>query len=174
MHNITEKAKKIKLLLLDIDGVMSDGQLYFTNSHDEFKSFDVQDGLGLVFLQKSGINVGIITGKTSNIVAKRAEKLKIKHLYQGYFDKGPALADIIKKLDIDPEHIAYMGDDILDLPVLTRVGLPIAPANAHDIVKQHVDYITQKSGGHGAVREVCDLIMTAQGTLDSIIDKLKA
>ncbi|MBM9514443.1 HAD family hydrolase [Desulfogranum marinum] len=158
------QAQKVKLLLLDVDGVLTNGSLVYTGSGEEAKCFHTQDGLGIKLLQESGIEVGIITARNSSIVARRAEELKITHVYQGKFDKLSVYEEVLKKTGLRPMHTAYMGDDWVDLPLLNRVGFAAAPANARVEIQQRVHYLTKRNGGQGAVREVCDLIMESQGT----------
>lgn len=165
MQEVLEKAKDIKLLVLDVDGVLTDGTLYFSNSDDEFKAFNVMDGLGIKLLQDTGVKVAIITGRRSELVARRAERLGIKHVVQGREDKLVALDELIAKLDINYEQIAYLGDDLPDLSAIKKVQLGMTVANGHFFVVEHADYQTTKTGGNGAVREACELIMKAQGTL---------
>ncbi len=156
------KAKAIKLLLLDVDGVLTDGNLIYSHEGHESKSFNTQDGFGLRILQDSGVEVGIITARSSAALTRRSEDLKIHHVYQGISNKLEAYKEICQKTGLKPFEIAYMGDDWLDLVLLKRVGLAAAPANAVPEVQEMVHYVTQKSGGHGAVREVCDLILSAK------------
>ena len=165
MQNLLEKAKPIKLLVLDVDGVLTDGKLYFSNSGDEYKAFNSLDGQGIKMLQSSGVEVAIITGRQSNIVAKRANNLKIRHLIQGREDKLVALDELRMKLDIDYQQIAYVGDDLPDLAAMRKVQLGITVANGHTFVAEHAAWQTSCKGGEGAVREVCELIMRSQGTL---------
>ncbi len=157
------KAKAIKLLLLDVDGVLTDGNLIYSHDGKESKSFNTQDGFGLRMLQDSGVAVGIITARSSEALTRRSEDLKISHLYQGASNKLEAYKEICNKTGLKPFEIAYMGDDWLDMVLLKRVGLAVAPANAVIEVQEIVHYVTSKSGGDGAVREVCDLILTATG-----------
>jgi 3-deoxy-D-manno-octulosonate 8-phosphate phosphatase (KDO 8-P phosphatase) len=163
------RAKKIRLLILDVDGVLSDGKLYFTNSGEEIKAFNSLDGHGIKMLQKSGVAVAIITGRTSYIVEKRAQDLGVQHLLQGREDKLNALQELLSHNAFTLDQIAHMGDDYPDLPLIRRVGLGLAPANAHSVIKQHSHWQSQHKGGEGAVREACDLLMTAQ---DSFNDAL--
>jgi 3-deoxy-D-manno-octulosonate 8-phosphate phosphatase (KDO 8-P phosphatase) len=149
----------IKLLLLDVDGVMTDGGIYYSDSGDEVKRFHVQDGFGISKLQKAGIQVGIITGRSSKVVEKRAEELGITELYQNVEDKIDAYRSIKKKFALTDQNIAYIGDDEFDLAVLKCVGFAAAPADAVPLVKKHVQYICTRGGGNGAVREVIDLIL---------------
>ena len=152
--------KHIKFLLLDVDGVMTDGGMYYSESGVELKRFNVQDGYGIVKLQKAGIPVGIITGQASKIVEKRAEELGITEVYQNVQDKGEVYRSIKKKFALKDEQIAYIGDDEFDVDVLKCVGFSAAPANALPVVKKHVQYICSCTGGNGAVREVIDLLFT--------------
>jgi 3-deoxy-D-manno-octulosonate 8-phosphate phosphatase (KDO 8-P phosphatase) len=161
-HSIKTKLRRIKFLLLDVDGVMTDGGLYFSNSGDEMKRFHSQDGYGIVKLQRSGINVGIITGRISKIVARRAEELGITEVYQNHENKSDTYEHIKTKFNLSDKEIAYIGDDEFDLPVLKRVGFSAAPANAILKVKKEVHYQCVRSGGYGAVREVIDLILQTQ------------
>ena len=165
--DIIERAKKIKLLLLDVDGVLSDGKLYFTNTGDEIKAFNSLDGHGIKMLAKSGVETGIITGRTSDIVKKRAHDLKIHRLIQGREDKLNAMEELLADINIALDEIAYMGDDWPDLPLIRRVGLGMTVANGNWVLKQHCHWQSQFKGGEGAVREACDLIMLAQGTFET-------
>lgn len=157
------RAKNVKLLLLDVDGVLTDGTLLFSHDGNESKGFNTQDGFGIRLLQEAGVKVGIITARHSEAVAKRAENLKLRYTYLGSSDKLSAYKDILGKSGLKPFEIGYMGDDWLDLVLLTRVGLAVAPANGVDEVKDIVHHVTDKQGGAGAVREVCDLILRAKG-----------
>jgi 3-deoxy-D-manno-octulosonate 8-phosphate phosphatase (KDO 8-P phosphatase) len=151
--------RKIKLLLLDVDGVMTDGGIYISNSGDECKKFNVQDGYGIFKLQRADIQVGIITGRLSNIVARRAEELGITEVYQNLDNKLEVYESIKKKLNLSDVNIAYIGDDEFDLPVLERVSFSAAPQDAVAMVKKRVHYVCARCGGNGAVREVIDLIL---------------
>jgi 3-deoxy-D-manno-octulosonate 8-phosphate phosphatase (KDO 8-P phosphatase) len=154
--------KHIKLLLLDVDGVMTDGGIYYSNSGDEMKKFNIQDGYGIVKLQRTGIKVGIITGRISKIVARRAEELGIKEVYQNLDNKLEVYESIKKKLNLSDAEIAYIGDDEFDIPVLERVGFSAAPINAVAQVKKKIEYTCKHGGGEGAVREVIDMILESQ------------
>jgi 3-deoxy-D-manno-octulosonate 8-phosphate phosphatase (KDO 8-P phosphatase) len=154
--------QNIQLLLLDVDGVMTDGGIYTTNSGDEFKKFNAHDGYGIVKLRRAGIKVGIITGRVSKIVERRAEALGITDVYQNFENKIVAYESMKKKYNIADTNIAYIGDDEFDLAVLKSVGFSAAPANAMAVVKKQVHYICTCSGGSGAVREVVDLILKNQ------------
>lgn len=165
--DIIERARNIKLLVLDVDGVLSDGKLYFSNSGEEIKAFNSLDGHGIKVLQKSGVQVAIITGRKSHIVQLRAENLGITLIKQGREDKLAALNELTDDMDISMNQIAHMGDDHPDLPLIRRVGLGMTTANAHWVVKEHSHWQSQLDGGEGAVREACDLLMLAQGTFEA-------
>ena len=153
------KLKEIKLLLLDVDGVMTDGGVYFSELGDEMKKFNIQDGYGLVRLQRAGVAVGIITGRVSKLVQRRAYELGIQEVYQNLENKLEAYDQIKKKMNLKDHQVAYMGDDEPDLPVIGLAAFSAAPADAVDSVKKSVDYICKRKGGEGAVREVVDLIL---------------
>jgi 3-deoxy-D-manno-octulosonate 8-phosphate phosphatase (KDO 8-P phosphatase) len=160
--SIQSLAKSIKLFIFDVDGVLTDGKLYFSNSGEESKAFNSKDGLGIKMLLATEIEVGIITGRKSMIVSRRARELGIKHLYQGHATKLKAFADLLATLRLKNSQVAYMGDDINDIPIMQQVGLSIAPNNALDYVQQHASYVTSRDGGDGAARQACDLILNAQ------------
>jgi len=170
MQVITEKAKKLKLLILDVDGVLTDGKLFFDNQGNEYKSFHARDGHGIKLLRQTGVEVAVISGRKSNSVALRMKNLGIEHVYQGHENKRAAFNEVIEKIGITSEQAAHVGDDLLDLPIMIRVGLSIAVADANLAVKQRADWCTKLPGGHGAVREVCDFIMQAQGHFDEIVN----
>jgi 3-deoxy-D-manno-octulosonate 8-phosphate phosphatase (KDO 8-P phosphatase) len=161
------KAAQVRLLLLDVDGVLTDGSLLYTESGGEIKSFNTQDGLGLTLLANSGLQTGLITARHSPMVERRAQDLKMHWVLQGRRDKLAALEEVLAGSGLRPPQLAYIGDDWLDLPILKRVGLSAAPANAVIEVQQRVDYVCQRAGGRGAVRELCDLILEAQGNYAS-------
>lgn len=166
---ITEKARAVRLLVLDVDGVLTDGRLYFSEDGQELKTFDTQDGHGIKMLQQAGIQCAIITGRNTQLVARRAANLGIKHLLQGREDKGVALRALSQELTIPLDEIAYVGDDWPDLPAIRMAGLGVAVANAHQEVRRHADLVTTARGGRGAVREVCDLILEAQGLYEQAL-----
>lgn len=170
MQSVVEKAKKLKLLILDVDGVLTDGKLFFDNDGNEYKSFHAQDGHGIKMLRQTGVEVAVISGRKSQSVALRMKNLGIEHVYQGHENKIAAFNEIIEKLGITPEQAAHVGDDVIDLPVMIRVGLAIAVNDANFAVKQHADWCTILPGGQGAVREVCDFIMQAQGHFDDMLN----
>jgi 3-deoxy-D-manno-octulosonate 8-phosphate phosphatase (KDO 8-P phosphatase) len=161
-------AQKVKLVLLDVDGVLTDGRLYYGNAGEELKAFDIQDGLGIKLLQNAGIMVGIITG-SSVLVERRAKELGIDHLIQGREDKLTALNELLEKITFDFEEIAFVGDDLPDLAIIRRVGLGITPANGNHLIASQALWQTKKSGGNGAVREVAELILSAQSKLESVL-----
>jgi 3-deoxy-D-manno-octulosonate 8-phosphate phosphatase (KDO 8-P phosphatase) len=168
-NELIEKAKKLKLLILDVDGVLTDGKLFFDNDGNEYKSFHARDGHGIKLLRQTGVEVAVISGRKSNSVALRMKSLGIEYVYQGHENKIAAFNEIIEKLGISPEQAAHVGDDVLDLPVMSRVGLAIAVQDANFSVKQRADWCTELAGGCGAVREVCDFIMQAQGSFDDVL-----
>ncbi len=164
-----ERAANIKLLLLDVDGVLTDSSIIYLPDGVETKAFSTKDGLGIRLLQKAGVEVGIITARSSEVVQRRAENLGITLLYQGAGAKREVYERIIADLGLTPAQVAYMGDDWLDLPVMTRVGLAAAVADAVVEVRQIAHYVTSSAGGRGAVREVCDLIIEAHGKRDELL-----
>lgn len=168
--NLIEKAKKIKLLILDVDGVMTDNRLFYSDDGIEYKSFNTRDGHGMVLLQKSQVDIGIITGRKSQLVTNRMNDLKVKHVYQGVPDKLPTFLKLVDDLQLELDEIAYIGDDILDLPILLRVGLSVTPLDGDNEVKTRVDYISKYNGGHGCVREICEILMRSQGTWQQHMD----
>ena len=162
------KAENIKLLILDVDGVLSDGKVYFSNQGDELKSFNIKDGLGIKLLQKSGIQVAIITGRDSKIVAHRANELGIKLVFQGRSDKRATFNELLEQLNLNADQVAHMGDDLPDMPLMKMAGLGLCVSDAHQFVQQHADWVAQTKGGEGAVREVADWLLTAQNKLASL------
>ena len=168
-HFAAESAARLQLMAFDVDGVLTSGDLYFTPNGDEIKVFSSLDGHGLKMLAEAGIEVAIITGRKSPMLERRAENLCIRHVYQGVEDKRAAMRDLRALLDLDADHCGYMGDDVIDLPVLRACGFSATVADGHDFVKPHVDFVSSKGGGRGAVREVCDFILAAQGKLDAML-----
>jgi len=162
------KLAKIKLLLLDVDGVLTDGRIIYDSQGNELKAFDVKDGHGLKMIQRAGIQVGIITGRSSEVVRRRAAELGIDILYQGALRKLEPYREILDQYSLSDEQIAYVGDDIVDLPILRRVGFSATVADAIPDVLPLVDYVTARPGGRGAVREVCDLLLRAIGQWDEL------
>ena len=166
-----EKIKKIKLLLLDVDGVLTDGSIILGESNYEQKIFNIKDGLGIKLALSSGIEIGIITGRTSEAVRKRAEELEIKILYQGQPDKLKAYDQIKSDLGLTDDQIAFIGDDLNDLKLIQRAGLSCTVNDACDEVKAEVNYVTIRPGGKGAVREVIEMILKRQGKWETLIQK---
>ncbi len=171
MQDILEKASRIKLVVFDVDGVLTDGSLYIDAEGRELKVFHSRDGHGMKMLQNSGVDIAVITARTSEAVAHRMDSLNIKHVYQGQQDKLTAFTVLLEKLALDAQHVAYVGDDVIDLPVMQRVGLAIAVQDAHYLVKKHAHWQTPSVGGRGAARDVCEMVMEAQGTLEAQLDR---
>jgi 3-deoxy-D-manno-octulosonate 8-phosphate phosphatase (KDO 8-P phosphatase) len=169
---LLELAARVRLLALDVDGVLTDGRLYFDSQGNESKAFNTRDGLGLKALQRFGIQLAIITGRKSPMVAIRATQLDIQHVYQGSDDKLSAYMDLIQKTGLAAEQVCYAGDDWVDLPVLRRVGLSVTVSDADEEVKNRVHWVTSRPGGHGAVREICDLILSAQGHDQTLLQEI--
>lgn len=168
--DITERAKKIKLLLLDVDGVLTDGKIIIGNYGDEIKNFDVKDGLGVVLLRKAGLRCAIITARNSRIVKIRAGHLGIDKIYENHY-KIKSLRNIKRRFRVKEEEICFVGDDLIDIPILKRVGFAVTVPNAIKETKDVAHYITQNPGGRGAVREVCEIILKAQGKWEKIAKK---
>ena len=166
MKDILEKASRIRLVVFDVDGVLTDGSLYIGDDGQEYKAFHSRDGHGIKMLLHQGVEIAIITGRTSQVVEHRMKNLGISHVYQGKLEKLPAFQELIQKLGVSEEQTAYVGDDVVDLPVMRRVGLAIAVQDAHSLVRQHSHWQTPNPGGRGAARDVCELIMEARGVLD--------
>ncbi|ADE10681.1 KdsC family phosphatase [Sideroxydans lithotrophicus] len=165
--SLAERIKPLRLVAFDVDGVLTDGGLYLSDSGEEFKRFNSLDGHGLKMLKASGVELAIITGRTSKCVELRARNLGITRLYQGVEDKLATMQALLAELKLAPEAAAFMGDDVVDLPVMRRVGLALSVPAAPQIVRDHAHYVSQREAGHGAVREVCELILGAQGTLEA-------
>lgn len=168
--DIRARAEKIKLLILDVDGVLTDGRIFIRDDGEEIKSFHTLDGHGLKMLQASGVRTAVITGRDAPSVGVRVRQLGIPFYYKGIRDKRAAYADLREKAGVAEQECAFVGDDVVDLPVMVRCGLPIAVPDAHWFALRHAAYVTRRSGGAGAVREVCDLIMQAQGNLESALN----
>ena len=164
--DLRARARGIRLLILDVDGVLTNGRLYYSADGDELKAFHIHDGLGLKMLRGTGVEVAIVTGRTSRAVELRAENLGVPHVFQGVGDKLAVFEQLLKRLTLPAEAAAAMGDDLPDLPVLRRCGLASCVPEAPTLVRSHSHYVTQRPGGAGAVRELCELIMAAQGTLE--------
>ena len=171
---LLERAAKIRMLVLDVDGVLTDGKLYFDHVGNEMKAFNTRDGLGMKALQRSGIEVAVITGRKSEAVTHRMRQLDIQHVYQGREEKMNAFLHLLEITGLDAGQICYVGDDWIDLPVLLRAGLAVTVADSEERVKKHVHWITERNGGDGAVREICNLILAAQGKDQTILDEILA
>lgn len=167
-EDIINRAKRIRMLLLDVDGVLTDGRIIYGNYGDEIKNFDVNDGLGIFLVKRAGFKCVILTAKGSKVVKKRAKELGMDKVYQDFHHKIEALYEIRKHFKIADEEICFMGDDIIDIPVLRRAGLAVVPPNAMDEVKLFAHLVTTKRGGRGAVREICDLLLKAQGKWEEV------
>ncbi len=171
MQDILERARPVRLIIFDVDGVLTDGSLYIDAEGRELKAFHSRDGHGMKMLQATGVEIGIITGRTSETVAHRMTSLGIEHVYQGQRDKLPAFEELLDRLSLAPQEVAYVGDDVVDLPTMRRAGLAIAVQDAHDMVKKHAHWQTAHPGGRGAARDACELIMEAQGTLEGQLSR---
>ena len=169
MEDINEALKKIKILVLDCDGVLTDGRIAIDEDGRERKFFHVYDGAGIRMLSKVGIGTAIISGRISPCTSIRAKDLNIDEVYQGAEDKLPVFNELLAKHGLLPEQVAYIGDDLMDMPILKQVGVSITVADASKEIKENVDYVCERSGGHGAVREVIELILKAQGHWDKIL-----
>ncbi len=167
--HLADKAKKVKLLILDVDGVLTDGRLFFDNAGTEYKCFHARDGHGIKLLQQYGVKVAVISGRRSNSVALRMQSLGVEHVYQGHENKREAFAELLRETGLTAGQAAHVGDDVLDLPIMLQAGFAIAVNDAHFAVKAKADWCTSLPGGNGAVREVCDLILQAQGHFDDML-----
>src|SRR5690606_35120645 len=168
-HGILEKAKRIKLLITDVDGVLTDGGIIYDDNGIEYKRFNVKDGQIVQYLRSSGIAVGVISGRNSQVVKNRCEELKFDFHYHGIAEKGIKLEEILRELNISYHECGFIGDDIWDLPILTKVGFSAAPSDALPYVKARVGFVSALAGGQGVFREVGDLILMSQGLIDPII-----
>ncbi len=171
VEELKHRASKIKIITLDVDGVLTDGKLYYTERGEEIKVFNVKDGLGIKLAQKAGIEVCIISSRFSKALHKRLEDLEIKEVFTGQKDKLDALESIVKKKNITFNEVAYIGDDLVDIPVMKKIGFPIAVNNASDIVKKYALYVTERKGGEGAVREAIELILKLKGLMEKVINE---
>ena len=170
MQSITEKAKAVTLLAMDVDGVLTNGSLYFGNSGEEMKAFSILDGLGIKLLRDAGVTPALITGRRSELVARRAAELGIELIYQGREDKRVALEELCRDQQLELSQVAYVGDDLPDLGAIRAAGLGVTVANGHHFVAAHADLQTRAAGGSGAIREVCELILEAKGLLTSSLE----
>ena len=164
-------AAKVRLVLFDVDGVLTDGRLVLGDDGQEYKAFNSKDGHGIKMLQRHGVATGIITGRSSRVVEHRVLDLGIQHVYQGRQEKLPAYEELLAKLGLAHEQAAFLGDDVVDLPIMLQVGLAAAVQNAHPLAKQHAHWVTPSIGGYGAARELCELILFAQGAYGAEMQK---
>ncbi|WP_297424172.1 HAD-IIIA family hydrolase [uncultured Acinetobacter sp.] len=171
---LLEQARDIQALVLDVDGILSDGFVTLTNNGDEIKSFDIRDGLGMKLVQQAGMKVIIITGRKSHIVEKRMSDLGVDLVYQGREDKGVALTEACQQLGLSPEDCLYMGDDWPDLSAFSIAGMKVTVPNGHLEVRRRADLVTQATGGRGAVREICDMLLMSKGVYDALLEKYAA
>ncbi len=171
MANVLERARAVRLMAFDVDGVLTDGALYLTDGGEEIKAFHTLDGLGMKLLQSAGVAVALITARQSRLVARRAAELGIPHLFQGADDKLAVLEALRARLGIGLAACGYMGDDLPDLPLLTRCGLAATVPEAPEAVRERVHYVTRKPAGRGAARELCDVVLAAQGALDAAVGR---
>ncbi len=169
MEDIAAKAKLVRLLILDVDGIMTDGSIVYDNDGGETKTFNVRDGHGIKLLMRAGLGLALITARSSRAVSRRADELGIELVYQGTSDKLSAFKEILEETSLEPGQTAYMGDDIIDIPVLKRAGFSVTVPEAASEVRERVDYITEKRGGRGAVREVVEIILKEQGKWEGVI-----
>ena len=170
METVLKKAKHIRLVIFDVDGILTSGKILYGPKGAEYKAFHAMDGLGIKLLQQAQIHVAIITAKQSESVSTRMQDLKVQFVYQGQSNKVPAYEELKLKLNFEDQNIAYAGDDLPDIPLLRRAGLAITVPHAPSIVKTQVDWITTANGGSGAVREICDTLLQAQGLYQSYVD----
>ncbi len=171
MKDILEKAARIRLLIFDVDGVLTDGSLFLGDDGQEYKAFHSRDGHGIKMLLSHGMEVAIITGRTSEVVKHRMANLGVKRLYQGQHDKTVAFLELLAEMNLSADQVAYVGDDVVDLPVMRQVGLAIAVQDAHPLVKKHAHWQTPSGGGRGAGRDVCEMLLEAMGKLDEEMAK---
>lgn len=169
MQDPSDRASSIRTVIFDVDGVLTDGSLYLGDDGQEYKAFNSRDGHGMVMLAHGGVTLAIITGRRSDVVRIRMESLGIEHVLQGRREKLPAYKELKQQLGVDDHQVAYVGDDVVDLPVMRRVGLAVAVADAHPLVLEHAHWRTPSPGGRGAAREVCEFILRAQGKLDPML-----
>jgi 3-deoxy-D-manno-octulosonate 8-phosphate phosphatase (KDO 8-P phosphatase) len=169
---LRERAASIRLLVLDVDGVLTDGTIYLDADGKESKAFSARDGLGIKALQRAGIEVALITGRVSEPVSRRAAELRIRHVYQGCEQKLGPFMELLEVTGLDPHQACFAGDDWIDIPVLMRAGLAVAVPDAEPHVKQHAHWVTGRKGGNGAVREICNLLLDAQDKTRAVLDAI--
>jgi 3-deoxy-D-manno-octulosonate 8-phosphate phosphatase (KDO 8-P phosphatase) len=169
LDDARERARRLKLMAFDVDGVLSDGSLYYSDEGIELKAFSSVDGLGMQLLQSAGITVAVISGRRARCVELRMRNLRIDRLHQGVTDKLATLHELLVELDLDADQAGYMGDDLIDLKIMAACGFSAAPADGHELARRHARLISSRNGGRGAVREVCEFILDAQGRLDTAL-----
>jgi len=174
VDEILQRAARIRLVVFDVDGVLTDGSLFLGDGGEEYKAFHSRDGHGMKMLQEAGVELAVITGRTSRVVEHRMASLGIEHVFQGQQDKLPAFEALVARLGLAPAECAYVGDDVVDLPVMRRVGLAIAVQDAHPLVVRHAHWQTPSPGGRGAARDVCELILEARGELERMLARYLA
>lgn len=174
MDEILQRAARIRLVVFDVDGVLTDGSLFLGDGGEEYKAFHSRDGHGMKMLQEAGVELAVITGRTSKVVEHRMASLGIEHVFQGQQDKLPAFEALVARVGLAPAECAYVGDDVVDLPVMRRVGLAIAVQDAHPLVVRHAHWQTPSPGGRGAARDVCELILEARGELERMLARYLA
>ncbi len=168
-ETLLDRQRKIRLLVLDVDGVLTDGSLFLGDGGEQYKAFNSRDGHGIRMAQQGGLEIAVLTGRTSAVVAHRMQDLGVRHLVQGRRDKREAMAELLEQTGFAPSNSAYIGDDILDLPAMRQTAIGIAVADAHPLVLEHADWHTRAPGGRGAVREVCEALLAAQNRLEDIL-----
>lgn len=171
---LADKIGKVKVLILDVDGVLTDGRIVISDDGQETKFFNVRDGHGLKMIRRAGVEVMFLTGRKSRVVEHRARELGVERVYQGALDKLAVLQEILNSTGLSPGDVAYMGDDIVDLPVLRRAGFSVTVSDAHEDVLKAVDLVTKNPGGRGAVREVCEIILKVQGKWEGLMERYRA
>ncbi len=170
-HEVLQRARNIRLAIFDVDGVLTDGSLFLGDNGEEYKAFHSRDGHGMKMLVRNGVDTAIITGRSSRVVEHRCRDIEIKHLYQGAVEKLPVFEDLLGKLGLSAEQAAFVGDDIVDLPIMRRVGLSVAVHDGHALVREYAHWTTPSGGGRGAAREVSELLMYAHGVYASEMKK---
>lgn len=169
-RDLFERAKKVKCLICDIDGVMTDGAIYISNTGEDMKAFHAQDGIGMSMLMAAGIELAVITSSENNVIHKRMEQIGIKTYFSGHIDKRGAYKELKQQLNLEDEDIAYIGDDLSDLLIIKQVGLGVTVPNAVSYVKEGAHWITERKGGDGAVRELCEIILMAQDKFELALE----
>jgi len=164
-----ERLAQVRMMVFDVDGVLTDGSLFIGDDGQEYKAFNSRDGHGMKMLRSTGVEIGIITGRTSKVVNLRMASLGIEHVYQGQLDKTAAMHDLLTKTGLQPGQVVYVGDDVVDIPAMRLAGFSIAVADAHELVRAQADWTTPSRGGRGAARDACELVMSAQGNYDSAL-----